>query len=632
MFCNICQKHSTRPVKAVVGKSVWVDVPCVNFVRQSLVRHVKTESHKTAVERETALSLSKKDGGIMQNFKNVVGAQKKAFLGYLKNMYFLMKREIPHTTNFIPLTEHTMEMGCEYLKDIQIGGNAKYTSMRIIQEMVAILGRQVQQEVFDEVRQANYFSLMLDETTDVSVKKQLTVYARYIKDKTPVTKFLQMIEMPDGKAETIYDRVTKFCNEIELNYKDKLVAIGSDGASVMLGKKGGVVALFKRDIPWLISNHCVAHRLALAVSQSANRITYLKNFKATLLQLWKFYSNSSVRMAGLEEIQKVLNDPHLRLVRAIDTRWLSHEAAVKALLLCLKSVYTSLDREASERHDCQAEGLLHFTTKYNFLATLCFLGDVLPPLTILSRVFQRTELDFACMKSHLQGTAAAIRCKLDACPGKLLKSIREKMDELIPIQDKLSAVTDKQEELFTKQIFYPLLAAILEQLEQRFPDSDFLEHFKVFDRSFWPEDCGSTIEYHGQKDIEALASHLPFTNKEDAVEEWKVFKPVAVLATNERSPYSLMLKLLDSSLARGYPNLHKIASVGLIIPVSTADCERGFSTLNRVKTDLRGSLLEKNLNNILAVTMEGKEAKDFDFHKACETWGSMKNRKIDVLK
>ncbi|XP_033639715.1 uncharacterized protein LOC117300121 [Asterias rubens] len=33
-----------------------------------------------------------------------------------------------------------------------------------------------------------------------------------------------------------------------------------------------------------------------------------------------------------------------------------------------------------------------------------------------------------------------------------------------------------------------------------------------------------------------------------------------------------------------YPNLAKIASATLVIPVSTADCERGFSKLKRTKT------------------------------------------------
>lgn len=77
----------------------------------------------------------------------------------------------------------------------------------------------------------------------------------------------------------------------------------------MLGCRGGVSKLLKDSVPYLISNHCVAHRLALACGQAANEIPYLKKFKSILDQLYRFYQNSAVRMASLKSIQEVVNDP-----------------------------------------------------------------------------------------------------------------------------------------------------------------------------------------------------------------------------------------------------------------------------------------------------------------------------------
>lgn len=48
-------------------------------------------------------------------------------------------------------------------------------------------------------------------------------------------------------------------------WKEKLVGMGADGASVNLGKKGGVVALLRRDIPHVIDFHCLPYRLELAL-------------------------------------------------------------------------------------------------------------------------------------------------------------------------------------------------------------------------------------------------------------------------------------------------------------------------------------------------------------------------------
>ena len=73
----------------------------------------------------------------------------------------------------------------------------------------------------------------------------------------------------------------------------------------MIGARGGVATLLKGKCPWLIINHCLAHRLALAAAQAAYEAAYVKKFKAILSQLYQFYDYSPVRTAGLRGIQEV---------------------------------------------------------------------------------------------------------------------------------------------------------------------------------------------------------------------------------------------------------------------------------------------------------------------------------------
>ena len=61
------------------------------------------------------------------------------------------------------------------------------------------------------------------------------------------------------------------------------------------------------------------------------------------------------------------------------------------------------------------------------------------------------------------------------------------------------------------------------------------------------------------------------------------------------------------------------------------DCERGFSTLKRVKTAARNQLKETTLNNLLCISIEGAEADLFDFESACDKWGRIRNRRINIL-
>ncbi len=164
----------------------------------------------------------------------------------------------------------------------------------------------------------------------------------------------------------------------------------------MLGVRGGVSTLLKQQTPFLVANHCIAHRLALACGQAANEIPYLKRFKDILDQLCRYYENSAVRTAGLRAIQEVLNNPHLKLTQAKDVRWLSHEKAVGNFRKCFTSVITSLEREAEELNCAQAAGLVAFVKKYKFVAALYMLSDILPPLVNLSCIPKKGSRLYCC--------------------------------------------------------------------------------------------------------------------------------------------------------------------------------------------------------------------------------------------
>ena len=80
------------------------------------------------------------------------------------------------------------------------------------------------------------------------------------------------------------------------------------------------------------------------------------------------------------------------------------------------------------------------------------------------------------------------------------------------------------------------------------------------------------------------------------------------------STHDLMSKLTtNSQLLDIFPNLGKLRAIALVIPMSTADCERGFSSLNRIKTDLQNRLSYKILNALMTISIEGPERDKFPF-------------------
>jgi len=54
----------------------------------------KTNHHNVAVNMEVQGGLTAVDGGIEGAFKEVLSAERKAFIGHLKCMYWLIKAEV----------------------------------------------------------------------------------------------------------------------------------------------------------------------------------------------------------------------------------------------------------------------------------------------------------------------------------------------------------------------------------------------------------------------------------------------------------------------------------------------------------------------------------------------------------
>ncbi len=73
----------------------------------------------------------------------------------------------------------------------------------------------------------------------------------------------------------------------------KLVGMGSDGASVMLGANNGVAALLKKEQPALVTIHCFRHKLELAYKDSVKGVDLdVKVSVCRLAGLFYFYHNS----------------------------------------------------------------------------------------------------------------------------------------------------------------------------------------------------------------------------------------------------------------------------------------------------------------------------------------------------
>lgn len=78
----------------------------------------------------------------------------------------------------------------------------------------------------------------------------------------------------------------------------KLTGLGTDGASVMTGKRNGIAFKLCGESKLLLSVHCICHRLVLARNDANDDVANIKMVEKILIQLWLLFNNSAKKMAA----------------------------------------------------------------------------------------------------------------------------------------------------------------------------------------------------------------------------------------------------------------------------------------------------------------------------------------------
>ena len=238
-------------------------------------------------------------------------------------------------------------------------------------------------------------------------------------------------------------------------------------------------------------------------------------------------------------------------------------------------------------------------------------------------MFQKCEVNLAHIEPMLKATIDTLK-KLRAEKGPHLR----KVDEVIRIDLRVHQIpasnTDKANFNRLRDKF---LCSLVSNLEARFPDSAVMSALSVLDPANMPEE----FKFYGEQEMETLSNHFQL-NEEDLVNEWMQSREI--VHKNYRG-YSLptLTKAVHASDVRkeSFPVLGKLLVVTLTLPVSTVDCERGFSEMKITKTELRNRMKKETLASLMRICIEGPHISDFYFVKAARRWLGEKNRRIAKL-
>lgn len=224
--------------------------------KNAVSNHEKTPGHMTASTlAENFLSLTK---GQMENIRSVISKiysdkvekNRKTLLSILDVVINLEQRNVAFRGNwkgdsedFIHFSQwksHFDDVLSQHLETAP--GNAKYLSPIIQNEMISCCGDEIRDCIVRRIQKSKYFSVLADETADISGTEQLSICIHYVSesDHFEIHKdFLGFCPLLKQDSESLTKAIIQQLSKWGLHVS-LLRGQGYDGASNMSGMLSGV--------------------------------------------------------------------------------------------------------------------------------------------------------------------------------------------------------------------------------------------------------------------------------------------------------------------------------------------------------------------------------------------------------
>ncbi|XP_025710651.1 zinc finger protein 862 isoform X2 [Callorhinus ursinus] len=496
----------------------------------------------------------------------------------------------------------------------------KYRNRTACTQFIKYISETLKKEILEDVRNSPCVSVLLDSSTDASDQSCVGIYLRYFKGIDVKESYITLAPLYSETVDGYFETIISALDELDIPFRKPgwVVGLGTDG-STTLSCRGGLVEKFQEVIPQLLPVHCVAHRLHLAVVDACGGIDLVKKCDRHIRTVFKFYQSSNKRLNELQEGAAPLEQEIIRLKDLNAIRWVaSKRRTLNALIVSWPALARHLQgvAEAGGQTGHRAKGMLKLMKSFHFVKFCHFLLDFLSIYRPLSEVCQKEIVLITEVNSTLGRAYVALETlRHQAGPKEEEFNAGFRDGRLHGIfLDRM----EMAEQRFQVDRERMILTGI-EYLQQRFDMArpPQLKNMEVFDTTAWPS--GMELASFGNEDILALARYfelsLPAGYSEEALlEEWLGLK-----AMGRNLPFSMLCK---NTLAQHYrfPLLSRLVAVVVCVPVSASCCERGFSAMNRIRTDERTKLSNEVINMLMMTAVNGVAVTEYDPQPAIQHW------------
>uniref|UniRef100_A0A3B1J4P0 TTF-type domain-containing protein n=1 Tax=Astyanax mexicanus TaxID=7994 RepID=A0A3B1J4P0_ASTMX len=103
--------------------------------------------------------------------------------------------------------------------------------------------------------------------------------------------------------------------------------------------------------------------------------------------------------------------------------------------------------------------------------------------------------------------------------------------------------------------------------------------------------------------------------------EWRMLKILIKGQFMDKSYSGLWEVMLSKEpYCSDFQNIFHLAEIMLVLPISAAQCERGFSAQNRIKSKVRNSLNVSTVEDLVRISSEGPSLEQFDPEPCVKSW------------
>ncbi|MEM7106552.1 MAG: hypothetical protein AAF502_25740 [Bacteroidota bacterium] len=489
----------------------------------------------------------------------------------------------------------------------------------------------------------------------------------------PVVYFYKLILM-DNVDETAGEYMRKIEKSLEEDkaaygvdlvkiFKDKLLAFGSDGASVMAGAQGGLIKKLETFTNRkIIHVHCMAHRLQLVVGKAFKREHHFTSAENLLSSIHNFYFNRGhKRKIHLEKTAEAMSAVFYRLKQIHKVRWVASEKvaletflkAYPVLAVDLQDIIANADGKYNPASVSEASGIFRNMVQREAVVYFHFLYDILSSLTMLSEKMQNTIgvlPDISKLILQFQESLIARKSAPGSSETMFLNNYAfcgstngNEIEKCASLDQYYTSSTvfwvDQNRAGFKVELpsksrsSYPdlrvgresIITVLINKLEGYFPKRDN-EVFQVFNPARIPTNEFS-VDMYGTNEITKLGEmiSLPNTEKQTLLSDWKDLLTKLIdhpgFATRRKAEtVDFWSFYLSEDTLPWKPSVKKVIEALLVMPVGSADAERGFSILNHAKYDRRSSLKHASLNAMLRTRINGPPIADFDAFRYAKAW------------